>query len=33
MKLQEKGFKQVKRFSWEKTARETLQILTQVGRG
>jgi len=29
-KLIEKGYEQVKKFSWEKTARETLDVLTQV---
>src|SRR6185437_7244145 len=29
--LIEKGRKQVKKFSWEKTAKETLDILVQVG--
>ncbi len=31
--LREKGYKQVKKFSWEKTARETLTVLEQVGKG
>ncbi len=29
-KMIEKGYKQVKKFSWEKTARETLQVLEEV---
>lgn len=29
--LIEKGYQQIKKFSWEKTARETLQVLEQVG--
>jgi glycosyltransferase involved in cell wall biosynthesis len=31
--LRQKGFENVKRFSWEKTARETLVIYRQVHRG
>ncbi len=30
-KLIEKGYHQVKKFSWEKTARETLKVLERVG--
>lgn len=30
--LIEKGYKQVKKFSWEKTARETLRVLEEVGK-
>jgi len=29
--MMEKGYKQVKKFSWEKTARETLKALEEVG--
>jgi glycosyltransferase involved in cell wall biosynthesis len=29
--LREKGFEQVKKFSWEKTAQETLKVLEEVG--
>ena len=29
--LIEKGYKQVKKFSWEKAARETLKVLEEVG--
>lgn len=32
-KLIKKGYEQVKKFSWEKTAKETLKILEEVGRG
>lgn len=31
-KLKEKGFEQVKKFSWEKTAKETLDILEEVAK-
>ncbi len=30
--LVEKGYRQVKKFSWEKTAKETLKVLEDVGR-
>jgi glycosyltransferase involved in cell wall biosynthesis len=29
-KLIEKGYEQVKKFSWEKTARETLNVLKRI---
>jgi glycosyltransferase involved in cell wall biosynthesis len=32
-KLIEKGLKQVKKFSWEKTARETIEIIERVKNG
>jgi glycosyltransferase involved in cell wall biosynthesis len=28
-----KGHKQARKFTWEKTARETLRVLERVGRG
>jgi len=31
-KLKKKGYEQVKKFSWEKTARETLRVLEEVAR-
>ena len=31
--LIEKGKKQVEKFSWEKSARQTLEVLEEVGRG
>lgn len=30
--LIEKGYKQIKKFSWEKTAKETLKVLEEVGK-
>jgi glycosyltransferase involved in cell wall biosynthesis len=30
MKLKKKGYEQVKKFSWEKTAKETLDVLTKL---
>jgi len=30
-KMREKGYQQVKKFSWEKTARETLKVLQELG--
>ena len=32
-RLVEKGYEQVKRFSWERTAREVLEVYGEVGRG
>ena len=29
-KLIKKGYEQVKKFSWEKTARETLKVITKI---
>lgn len=31
-KLIKKGLEQVKKFSWEKTARETLKVLEEIGK-
>ena len=28
----QKGYEQVKKFSWEKTARETLKVLEELGK-
>jgi len=30
--MQEKGFLQAKKFSWERTARETLEVYRKIGR-
>ena len=32
-KLIKKGYEQVKKFSWEKSAKQTLEVLEEVGRG
>ena len=33
LSLIERGFQQMKRFSWQRCARETMRVLEDVGRG